>query len=115
MTDVIDLSDRLWRGQASIEEHHPFAPRGDLTEVADGCAFVSSFANVTAFGTSDVLVLVDTGSLLFARAVHEQLRTWSPAPVHTAVYSHGHIDHVFGVPLYDEEARANGWERPRVL
>jgi alkyl sulfatase BDS1-like metallo-beta-lactamase superfamily hydrolase len=115
MTDVIELSDRLWRGQATIEEHHPFAPRGDLTEVADGCAFIPSFANVSAFATDDGLVLVDTGSLLFAPAVHAQVRTWSPARVHTAVYSHGHIDHVFGVPLYDEEAVANGWDRPRVL
>ncbi len=33
---------------------------------------------------------------------------------HTAIFTHGHIDHVFGVDLYEEEARTNGWAPPRV-
>ena len=36
-------------------------------------------------------------------------------PLHTAVFTHGHIDHVFGVDLYEEEARTNGWAAPRVI
>jgi alkyl sulfatase BDS1-like metallo-beta-lactamase superfamily hydrolase len=43
--------------------------------------------------------------------VHEQIRPWSGKPLHTAIYSHGHVDHVFGVPLFDAEG--NG--RPRVI
>ena len=113
--DVLDVADRLWRGEASVEDHHPFAPRGGLVEVAAGCAFVPSFANVSAVATDEGLVLVDTGSQLFARQVVDELRRWSDRPVHTAVYSHGHIDHVFGVPLFDEEADANGWARPTVI
>src|SRR5207248_3168009 len=113
--DVLDIADRLWRGEVSVEDHHPFAPRGGLAEVAAGCAFVPSFANVSALATDDGLVLVDTGSQLFARQVVDELRRWSDRPVHTAVYSHGHIDHVFGVPLFDEEADANGWARPTVM
>jgi glyoxylase-like metal-dependent hydrolase (beta-lactamase superfamily II) len=31
------------------------------------------------------------------------------------VFTHGHIDHVFGVDLYEEEARTNGWPAPRVV
>jgi alkyl sulfatase BDS1-like metallo-beta-lactamase superfamily hydrolase len=31
------------------------------------------------------------------------------------VYSHGHVDHVFGVPLLEEEAAANDWDPPTVL
>ena len=80
------------------------APTGGIEEVADGVAFVPSFANVSAFATDDGLVLVDTGSEFTAGHVHEQVRRWSPA-LHTAVYSHGHIDHVFGVPVFEEEAR----------
>ena len=34
---------------------------------------------------------------------------------HTAIFTHGHIDHVFGVDLYEEEARTNGWAAPRVI
>jgi alkyl sulfatase BDS1-like metallo-beta-lactamase superfamily hydrolase len=35
--------------------------------------------------------------------------------LHTAVFTHGHIDHVFGVDLFEAEARANGWPMPRVI
>jgi alkyl sulfatase BDS1-like metallo-beta-lactamase superfamily hydrolase len=112
---VLDLVDRLWRGESSIEEHHPFAHSGSLEELTDGVAFVPSFANVSAFGTEDGLVLVDTGSKLFARSVHADLRQWRADRLHTAIYSHGHIDHVFGVPIFDEEASSHGWPAPRVV
>jgi alkyl sulfatase BDS1-like metallo-beta-lactamase superfamily hydrolase len=115
MADVLDLADRLWRGEVAIEGHHPVTQSGSLVEVGDATAFVPSFANVSAFATGEGLVLVDTGSQFLAGQVHEQLRAWSGAPLHTAVYSHGHVDHVFGVPAFEEEARANGWPMPRVV
>ena len=113
--DVLDVADRLWRGEIPIEQAHPFAPRGGVAEVAEGCAFVPSFANLSAVATGDGLVLVDTGSQLFAPAAIGELRRWSAERVHTAVYSHGHIDHVFGVPLLEEEASAKGWAPPTVV
>ncbi len=36
-------------------------------------------------------------------------------PLHTAVYSHGHIDHVFGVHRWEADAEANGWPAPEVV
>jgi alkyl sulfatase BDS1-like metallo-beta-lactamase superfamily hydrolase len=114
-TDVLDVADRLWRGEIAIEQAHPFAPRGSVAQVADGCAFVPSFANISAVATDDGLVLVDTDSQLFAPAALGELRRWSTDRVHTAVYSHGHIDHVFGVPLLEDEAATNGWGPPTVI
>ena len=70
---------------------------------------------MSAFETDEGLVLVDSGGLLIAPVVHEQLRAWSDLPLHTAIYSHGHVDHVFGVPLFDREAEERGWPRPRVV
>ena len=35
--------------------------------------------------------------------------------MHTAIYSHGHIDHVFGVGVFEEEASARGWPMPVVV
>jgi alkyl sulfatase BDS1-like metallo-beta-lactamase superfamily hydrolase len=113
--DILDLADKLWTGEVSVEDSHPFSLIGEAEEVADGVAFVPSFANVTAFRTDDGLVLVDTGSAPLAQHVHTTLRRWDSSPLHTAVYSHGHIDHVFGVPVFEEEAASNGWTAPRVV
>ena len=112
---VLDISDRLWSGEARIEDVHPFSLIGDVEELADGVAFVPSFANVSALRTDEGLVLVDTGSAPLAQHVHGTLRTWDASPLHTAVYSHGHIDHVFGVPLFAAEAAENGWPAPKVV
>ena len=115
MSGILDLADDLWTGVRSIEDTHPFSLLGEAEEVADGVAFVPSFANVSGFSSEQGLVLVDTGSAPLAQHVHSTLRRWSPAPLHTAVFSHGHIDHVFGVAPFEEEAATNGWAAPRVV
>ena len=115
MASVLETADRLWRGELDVTEAHPFAVLGQLEEVADGVGFVPSFANVTALRTGDGLVLVDTGSAPLAQHVHGQVRRFDPAPLHTAVYSHGHVDHVFGVPLFEQEAAEHGWPAPQVV
>ena len=115
MASVLDLAERLWTGQTRIEDAHPFSMLGEAEEVADGVAFVPSFANVSALRTEDGLVLVDTGSAPLAAHVHSSLRRWDQSRLHTAIYSHGHIDHVFGVALFEEEAQAQGWEGPHVV
>src|SRR5262249_55539818 len=87
----------------------------EIEELDRDLAFVSSFANVTAVSTGDGLVLIDTGSFLLARPVHAMVRTWSARPLHTAVYTHGHVDHVFGTGVFEEESRSSGWRAPRVV
>jgi alkyl sulfatase BDS1-like metallo-beta-lactamase superfamily hydrolase len=116
-TDLLELADRLWHGDAAIEDHLPFDPdqREPLLEVRPGVGFVVTWANVTVFRTDDGLVMVDTGGRPTIRHVHRATRTWTPAPLHTAVYSHGHIDHVFGILAFDEEARELGLPLPRVV
>lgn len=126
MTDVLEISEQLFTGAREApgsltprgivaDATNPMTPAMSITEVGDGTAFVSSFANVTAFSTGDGLVCVDTGSPFTARHAHELIRSWSGDALHTAVYSHGHIDHVFGVPVFEEEAEKEGWSAPRVV
>lgn len=114
-TDVLALADQLWTGAVTTNEVHPVGGGTGMAEVADGVAFVPAFANVSAVSTDDGLVLVDTGSVFMAAGIHQTLRTWSPARLHTAVYSHGHIDHVFGVPVWEAEAAEQGWPEPVVV
>lgn len=112
---VLEVADQLWNGELDVREAHPFGMLGQGEEVTDGVYFVPSFANVTALRTGEGLVLVDTGSAPLAEHVHSQVRRFDPAPLHTAVYSHGHIDHVFGVPLFEAEAAERGWRPPTVV
>ena len=112
--DVLELADKLWRGEISTADVHPVGHLGGLAEVADGVAFVPTFANVSALTTEDGLLLVDTGSSVVAPLIHEELRRWTDQRLNTAVYSHGHIDHVFGVPVWEAESADRGWEAPTV-
>ncbi|MHB1913095.1 MAG: MBL fold metallo-hydrolase, partial [Acidimicrobiales bacterium] len=93
--DALELSEQLWNGTLTTVERHPLGGSAELTQVGPGAAFVNALANVSAFSTEDGLVLVDTGSEFMAGLVHQSLRTWNQDRLHTAVYSHGHIDHVF--------------------
>jgi alkyl sulfatase BDS1-like metallo-beta-lactamase superfamily hydrolase len=116
--NVLTTADRLWRGETRTTRGHVTAallqqPR--VAEVADGVAFVPTLANVSAIDTEEGLVLVDTGSTFVARQVHSALRSWTASRLHTAVYSHGHVDHVFGVPVWEEEADSRGWTPPVVV
>ncbi|MBM3671634.1 MAG: MBL fold metallo-hydrolase [Actinobacteria bacterium] len=115
MTDVLDLADRLWRGEVDTSEHHPLRHLGEIAVVRDDTGFVASFANVSAFDTPDGLLLVDTGSSLLSGAARDTLRSWTDRSVHTVVYTHGHIDHCFGVERYEEENRERRLSAPHVV
>ena len=119
MASLIELADRLWRGEDSTDapEHHPFAMLDTIEEITAGVAFYKSFVNLTVLRTEAGLVLIDTGSFLPAQ--HERsfagVRSYAPGRVDTAIYTHGHVDHAYGLPPFLREAESKGWERPRVI
>jgi len=119
MSELLKRTDRLWSGEASTSnpEFHPFGGPRILEELAPGIALFKAFVNVTAVKTDDGLVLVDTGS--FHPRAHklsfDAVRCWNPARVHTAVYTHGHVDHAYGLPPFLEEAKERGWAAPRIV
>jgi alkyl sulfatase BDS1-like metallo-beta-lactamase superfamily hydrolase len=104
---LLDLSEKILRGDAAITDHHPFAPSNELEEVDDGVAFVQSFANVGVVNTGDGLCLVDTGSAFSAQLIHDAVRGWTSTRASTAIYTHGHIDHVFGTGVFEAEGTIN--------
>jgi alkyl sulfatase BDS1-like metallo-beta-lactamase superfamily hydrolase len=112
---VLDLTDRLWSGEVSVGEVHPVGGHRGLDEVAPGIGFIASFGNVSAFATDEALVLVDTGNQVLAGANFDSVRGWTGLSLDTVVYTHGHIDHVFGTAPFEEEATAAGRPRPRVV
>jgi glyoxylase-like metal-dependent hydrolase (beta-lactamase superfamily II) len=92
-------------------EEAKFYWTGGPVEVAPRVWFASQFSGCTAFETDEGLVLVDTGTRQFAPAIAQMLRMKTGAPVHTAIYTHGHIDHAYGLPAF----LVNGQKRPRVI
>ncbi|HVV66346.1 MAG TPA: alkyl sulfatase dimerization domain-containing protein [Rhizomicrobium sp.] len=92
-------------------EEAKFYWTGGPVEVAPRVWFASQFSGCTAFETDEGLLLVDTGTRQFAPAIAQMLRRKTDAPVHTAVYTHGHIDHAYGLPAF----LIAGQKPPRVI
>ncbi|WP_378948397.1 alkyl sulfatase dimerization domain-containing protein [Mesorhizobium sp. ANAO-SY3R2] len=113
-----DLFERLWSGEAAMEEWTS-SVSGGVSRQIDGDVIVVStgylFGNVTAIRTAGGLVLVDSGSRETASETLQAIRRWDPSPVHTVIYTHGHIDHTWGARLLDQEADAKGHARPRII
>ncbi|HEY8547238.1 MAG TPA: alkyl sulfatase dimerization domain-containing protein [Acidimicrobiales bacterium] len=111
----LELSDRLWRGEVTPGEVHPVVTNSDLDEVAPGVAFIPAFGSVCVFDLGDELLMVDTGNRFLANRNHRRVRDWRSARLGTAIYTHGHIDHVFGLGPYEEEATERRWPAPHVI
>ena len=119
MTDSIrSLAERHWQGDGDlVHEHHPVRPvLGRASEeIAPGLLTLISVASVNAVDTGDGLVMLDTGGAFDTDHVYEHVRGWRPtAPLRAAVYSHHHIDHIFGTARFEAEAAERGWAQPTV-
>ena len=69
-----------------------------------------SLVNVYVLETADGLVMIDSGMQTDADAVHAAVRGRFDAPLHTVVFTHGHLDHAFGLRRFIEEG-----ERPQIV
>ncbi len=84
-------------------------------ELEPGILYLKGTAGVTTLDTSDGLVMVDTGSRRESEVVHAEVRKWRASErLAAAVFSHHHVDHVFGVAPFDNEAVERGLPGPIV-
>ncbi len=118
----LELSARVIDGglvDGRIEgETEPFRPNRvtqELCELADGVALVESFSHVVAVDTGDGLVTFDASGRRSGGEVVAALRRWSTEPVHSIVYTHGHLDHVGGSGAFAADAADRGHQQPRVV
>ncbi len=111
MGAILDLAERGWQGL----EKNLWRTTGASEEIAPGLFFVHTFANVSVARTTAGLVLVDTGSWFGRDATFQTVRRCDPGPLFAAVYTHGHVDHAFGLPPFLAEAKSKGWPRPRIV
>ncbi len=115
MGEVLDLAERAWQGALSETHVHPGNALVGFEELATGLGFMSAFSNIGVVSTDDGLVFLDTSSLFHAQQAFDAIRAWSPDRVHTAVYTHGHVDHVFGLHFFAREAEEAGLAPTHVI
>lgn len=114
MESVRELSERAWNGDSATVTD-PFARPGLVFEVIPGIAQVSGFGLSIGIKTGDGLVVVDTSGRNHGETVVAAMRTWDESPVRNVVYTHGHFDHVGGMPSYDADAERRGYPRLHVI
>ncbi|MEV4169949.1 alkyl sulfatase dimerization domain-containing protein [Nonomuraea sp. NPDC049709] len=99
---IVEYADRVWHGESDDSIVDAGMQGEGVLTIADGLGWWSGFGNVITFETDGELVLFDTSSPFSAARLHEDVRGWTRAPLTTAFYSHGHIDHVFGTAPFEE-------------
>ena len=114
--DYLDYTDRVWSGAATVAEHLSGAwGRSGLVPLGPRTGLFARFANVAVFDTGDGLVMVDSGEARTAGELYDGVRAWSADELAAVVFTHGHVDHVFGVGPFDAEAEQRGKDRPQVI
>lgn len=114
--ELLERSTRLIEDPKSERDPRAMNPiDGGLADFGDGVALITSFSHVVVLAGASGVNLVDTSSATLAPAVQASLRRWSADPVDTMVYTHGHLDHVGGAPLFAAEAVERRGRRPRVI
>jgi len=115
MGEILDLAEALWTGRTDTFSAHPFGlPRG-IELLSERTWFYRGFANTIIRETDEGLILIDPAASWDTRIKFDAIRGVTQARLHTAVFTHGHTDHVFGVPEYAAEARAQGLPLPRIV
>ncbi|MEO9254313.1 MAG: MBL fold metallo-hydrolase, partial [Tepidiformaceae bacterium] len=116
MADIRALSEQLWQGNLDSPEAHPVHgrfPEGE--EILENVLFYKGLASANTIDTGQGLVMLDTGAVNDTRLLYESVRRWRPdTPLRSAVFSHHHVDHIFGVGPFEQEAEERHWARPLV-
>ena len=91
-------------------EHTQMRPHQGPQQLTDDVFVHSAFSNTFAVKTDAGLFLVDPGGRAPAQRVHDSIRSWTGASLNTALYTHGHLDHAFGLGPW-----LRGGDRPHIV
>ncbi len=112
MTDeIVNDTNNIDRAVGGTVFERFFTGRSEANYVAPKTLFMTAdYVNLTVFETDDGLVMVDCGTLETAPKVYEEIRKHTDLPLHTVIYTHGHLDHAFGLQPW-----LDAGEKPRII
>lgn len=87
----------------------------EISELADGLAFVESFSHCAVFNTGDGLMCFDASGAGSGKDVVKSIRSWSTAPISNLIYTHGHVDHIGGSFAFAADATERNHPKPHVI
>ena len=115
--DLKELASKAINGELDLTfEHHPVHSFVDgPTELKDNLLAFKSIAGFFVLDTGSGLVMLDAGHKIDMERAYEEIRKWRPnEPVVAAIFTHHHVDHIFSVIKFDEEAEEKGLDKPVV-
>ena len=117
MSELLEHADAVWRGELGRDA----TGIGLMNAGYRWTTFEQVAERTRVWGmtivveTDDGLLLIDPGFRPARRRRHQAVREFTSQPLHTAIYTHGHADHIWGVDIYAAEAKERGWPAPRVI
>ena len=117
MNNLKELSELAWQGKLDTKfEHHPvYTFYEGSTELTDNLLGIKGIGGMYVVDTNDGLVMLDAGSQLDIDSAYEEIKKWRPEEdLKAAIFTHHHVDHVFAIKKFDEDADRLKKERPIV-
>lgn len=115
MGEILKIAESFWNGEVDTYAHHPMSPPFGMEQLAEGIWFYKEFANTIFAETEDGLIIIDPAWFRTGQSNFDAIRSVTSQRLNTAIFTHGHVDHCFGVSHYEKEAKAKGWDLPRVI
>ncbi|MFX1323768.1 MAG: alkyl sulfatase dimerization domain-containing protein [Promethearchaeota archaeon] len=118
MGKILEVAEALWNEEKTTFSYHPYGiPRGIemINETnSQKTWFYKGFSNSIIRETGDGLIIVDPGALFDVIGKYRAVREVTSQKLHTAIYSHGHVDHV-GIYPYIQENKRNNWPDIQII
>ena len=91
---ALTMMQKMGEMRGKPPEEAKFFWSGGPIELAPRTWFNSLFSGTVAFETDEGIVLVDSGLVQLGPTLAQMLRTKTQAPIHTAIFTQGHVDHL---------------------
>ncbi len=61
------------------------------------------------------MIIIDPAAQFDEAIRHKKVRSVTKDKVHSIIFTHGHVDHCFGLNQYFRDCKKNQWEKPQII